>query len=153
MAAYVKDKCVRFKVDTGSPVSIISAEDQNRFFPGARLCKNDTDFVSCNTSIDVLDVFSASVKYDGKTMQLPLYVMNSGKHPLLEMSVDWNCMFQGPSAVGAIAATASPCRDVALRVLLEKFPKVFDASFGRISNIQANLALTKDARRFFLKAR
>nr|XP_029717032.1 uncharacterized protein K02A2.6-like [Aedes albopictus] len=156
----VNDKCVRFEVDTGSPVSIISAEDKNRLFPAARLRKCDTDLVSyCNTSIDVLGILDASVEFGGNGMKLPLYVVNSGKHPLLGrewlkvMSVDWNCVFQGPSVVNTIAATASPGRDAALKALLERYPKVFDSSIGRISNVQANLPLKKNARPVFLKAR
>ncbi|XP_062715667.1 uncharacterized protein K02A2.6-like [Aedes albopictus] len=156
----VNDKCVRFEVDTGSPVSIISAEDKNRLFPAARLRKCDTDLVSyCNTSIDVLGILDASVEFGGNGMKLPLYVVNSGKHPLLGrewlkvMSVDWNCVFQGPSVVNTIAATASPGRDAALKALLERYPKVFDSSIGRISNVQANLPLKKNARPVLLKAR
>lgn len=156
----VNDKCVRFEVDTGSPVSIISAEDKNRLFPAARLRKCDTDLVSyCNTSVDVLGILDASVEFGGNGMKLPLYVVNSGKHPLLGrewlkvMSVDWNCVFLGPSVVNTIAATASPGRDAALKALLESYPKVFDSSIGRISNVQANLPLKKNARPVFLKAR
>lgn len=39
-----------------------------------------------------------------------------------------------------------------MRALLEKYPKVFDASIGRISNVQSNLLLKKDAQPVFLKA-
>ncbi|XP_065087039.1 uncharacterized protein K02A2.6-like [Ochlerotatus camptorhynchus] len=90
---------------------------------------------------------------------MPLYVVNSEKHPLLgrewlkEMPVDWNNMFQGSSVVNAIAATISPRRDAALEEVLGKYPKVFEGSIGKISHVQANLPLKNGARPVFLKAR
>ncbi|XP_058826833.1 uncharacterized protein K02A2.6-like [Topomyia yanbarensis] len=156
----VNGKYIRFEVDTGSPVSIISAENRNKLFPDAQLRKCDTELVSyCNTSIEVLGVLDARVKFKGKTTKLPLYVVNSGKHPLLgrewlqEMSVDWNSVIQGPSVINTIAATSFSCHDVAVKTLLEKYPKVFDASIGRIANVQANLPLKKNVQPVFLKAR
>lgn len=66
--------------------------------------------------------------------QRRFFDVKPGKHPFLgrkrlkESSVDWNCVFLGPSAVNTIAATASPCRYATLRALLKKYAKIFDAS-------------------------
>lgn len=67
-----------------STVIIMCVQDQNRLFPGARLRKYDTDMVKyCNTSTVVRGIFNASVEFGGRTVTLPLYVMQSGKDPLL----------------------------------------------------------------------
>ncbi|XP_058814637.1 uncharacterized protein K02A2.6-like [Topomyia yanbarensis] len=69
------------------------------------------------------------------------------------MSADWNSVIQGPSVINTIAVASFSCHDIAVKTLLEKYPKVFDASIGRIANVQANLPLKKNVRPVFLKAR
>ncbi|XP_065085233.1 uncharacterized protein K02A2.6-like [Ochlerotatus camptorhynchus] len=92
-------------------------------------------------------------------MTMPLYLVNSGKHPLLgreslkKIAVDLNNMFQGSRVVNTIAATISPRRDSAFEEVLEKYPKVFEDSIGKISHVQASLPWKNNARAVFLKAR
>ncbi|XP_055622162.1 uncharacterized protein LOC129765761 [Toxorhynchites rutilus septentrionalis] len=60
----VNGKFIRFEIDTGSPVSIISSECRNRLFPSVRLRKDNTNLVSyCNTSIAVLGILDACVEF------------------------------------------------------------------------------------------
>ncbi|XP_058817327.1 uncharacterized protein K02A2.6-like [Topomyia yanbarensis] len=152
---------IRFEVDTGSPVSIISARLRKSLFSKARLRVCDTNLISyCNNSIDVLGIIDARVESDDKIITLPLYVVNSDKHPLLGrewlkvLSVDWNKVLRGPSAVNTIAAaTASISTAAALEKVLAKYPRVFDNSIGKISSVQANLPLKSNVRPVFVKAR
>ncbi|XP_062541905.1 uncharacterized protein K02A2.6-like [Armigeres subalbatus] len=94
----------------------------------------------------------------GGKVTLPLYVVESEKHPLLgrewlnTIPVDWNTVFHNRSAVNAIS-NATPSRTAALKQILERFPKVFDDSIGKICSVQASLPLKKNARPVFLKAR
>ncbi|XP_058816755.1 uncharacterized protein K02A2.6-like [Topomyia yanbarensis] len=152
---------IRFEVDTGSPVSIISARLRKSLFSKARLRVCDTNLISyCNNSIDVLGIIDARVESDDKIITLPLYVVNSDKHPLLGrewlkvLSVDWNKVLRGPSAVNTIAAAAASISTAAaLEEVLAKYPRVFDNSIGKISSVQANLPLKSNVRPVFVKAR
>ncbi|XP_055543420.1 uncharacterized protein LOC129728971 [Wyeomyia smithii] len=150
---------IRFEVDTGSPVTIVSTNYRDKYFPNAQLRSCNTNLVSyCGTSIDVLGILDASVKYGKESVTLPLYVVHSGTNPLLgrewlnALPVNWNNVFKNPGAVNEIT-NATPTHKVALEGLLAKFPKVFDESIGKICNVQARLTLKNNARPVLLKAR
>ncbi|XP_062538906.1 uncharacterized protein K02A2.6-like [Armigeres subalbatus] len=155
----VNGKNIRFEVDTGSPVSIVSAKCKDRYFSGLRMRDCSTNLVSyCGTSIEVLGIIDTRVQYGGGKVTLPLYVVQSEKHPLLgrewlnTIPIDWNTVFHNRGAVNAIS-NATPSRTAALKQILERFPKVFDDSIGKICSVQASLPLKKNARPVFLKAR
>nr|XP_029711617.1 uncharacterized protein K02A2.6-like [Aedes albopictus] len=161
---------MRFEVDTGSPVTIVSANCWKQMFQDAKLRQCDTNLVSyCNTNIDVLGIMDARVEYDGQNSQLPLYVVNSEKHPLIgrewlsRLSVDWNVLLRKDYSVNEIRGSTSGSNcgasnnaadtAAAVKEVLQKFPRVFEDSIGKISRVQANLPLKSDARPVFLKAR
>nr|XP_029724092.1 uncharacterized protein K02A2.6-like [Aedes albopictus] len=155
----VNGKNIRFEVDTGSPVSIVSAKCRDRYFSESRMRGCTTNLVSyCGTSIDVLGIIDASVEYGSGKVTLPLYVVDSDKHPLLgrewlnAIPVDWNSVLQNPDAVNEIT-NATPTRAAALKEVLGRFPKVFDDSIGKICSVQASLPLKNNTRPVFLKAR
>nr|XP_029711531.1 uncharacterized protein K02A2.6-like [Aedes albopictus] len=155
----VNGKNIRFEVDTGSPVSIVSAKCRDRYFCESRMRGCTTNLVSyCGTSIDVLGIIDASVEYGSGKVTLPLYVVDSDKHPLLgrewlnAIPVDWNSVLQNPDAVNEIT-NATSTRAAALKEVLGRFPKVFDDSIGKICSVQASLPLKNNARPVFLKAR
>nr|XP_029714444.1 uncharacterized protein K02A2.6-like [Aedes albopictus] len=161
---------MRFEVDTGSPVTIVSANCWKQMFQEAKLRQCDTNLVSyCNTNIDVLGIMDARVEYDGQNSQLPLYIVNSEKHPLIgrewlsRLSVDWNVLLRKDYSVNEIRGSTSGSNcgasnnaadtAAAVKEVLQKFPRVFEDSIGKISRVQANLPLKSDARPVFLKAR
>lgn len=84
----VNGKETTFEVDTGSPVTIIGAADQNCYFPHLNLVPTSTRLVSyCGANIRVLGKTWVEVISQGDTLTLPLYVVDSMKHPLLGR--DW----------------------------------------------------------------
>ncbi|XP_058128391.1 uncharacterized protein K02A2.6-like [Anopheles ziemanni] len=153
----LNQKIIKFEVDTGSPVSIMSEEHQRRLFPNAQLRESGTSLVSyCNTPIVVRGILDVEVQLADKTMLLPLYVTKSNKHPLVgrewlvQMEIDWQRLVA--ESVNTVEPDvnhhATDCKAV-----LERYPKVFEASIGRISNMQAHLRLRENTRPVFLKAR
>ncbi|XP_062539126.1 uncharacterized protein K02A2.6-like [Armigeres subalbatus] len=155
----VNGKNIRFELDTGSPIIIVSAKCKDRYFSGLRLRDCSTNIVSyCGTSIEALGIIDTRVEYGGEKVTLPLYVVQSEKHPLLgcewlnTIPVDWNTVFHNRGAISAISNAAPSCT-AALKQILERFPKVFDDSIGKICSVQVSLPLKKNARAMFLKAR
>nr|XP_029723943.1 uncharacterized protein K02A2.6-like [Aedes albopictus] len=150
---------MRFEVDTGSPVSIMNFQCYNECFRGMVLRNSDVNLVSyCNTDIRVKGVLDADVEFNGSKSRLPLYVVDSGKHPLLGrewlkvLAVDWNSVLRNTSTVHSInPPAASP--SVALNELFQTYGKVFEDSIGKISSVQARLTLKPNATPVFLKAR
>nr|XP_029715873.1 uncharacterized protein K02A2.6-like [Aedes albopictus] len=144
---------MRFEVDTGSPVTIVSANCWKQMFQEAKLRQCDTNLVSyCNTNIAVLGIMDARVEYDGQNSQLPF-----------RLSVDWNVLLRKDYSVNEIRGSTSGSNcgasnnaadtAAAVKEVLQKFPRVFEDSIGKISRVQANLPLKSDARPVFLKAR
>lgn len=96
----VNGKQLVFEVDTGSPVSVISAADQRNHFPHLELGQTSNRLVSyCGAKINVLGKTLVDVISDGDLFTLPLYVVESVKHPLLgrewllQMRCDLNRVF------------------------------------------------------------
>lgn len=101
----VNGKQLVFEVDTGSPISVISASDQQCHFPHLKLVPTSDHLVSyCGATINVLGRSMVDVDSDGDLFTLPLYVVESAKHPLLgrewllQMRCDLNRMLN--AAVG-----------------------------------------------------
>uniref|UniRef100_A0A182XPE7 Uncharacterized protein n=1 Tax=Anopheles quadriannulatus TaxID=34691 RepID=A0A182XPE7_ANOQN len=141
---------LRTEIEGGSSKQELHAVHQpRRDSKGPNIAKQNataTKFVSyCNTSINVLGICDASVTLDEKILKLPLYVVESEKHPLLgrewpkEMTLDWN--------------STAPVLPNKVATILQRYPQVFDSSIGRISNVQATLRLKENARPVFIKAR
>ncbi|XP_055526941.1 uncharacterized protein K02A2.6-like [Wyeomyia smithii] len=148
---------LRFEVDTGSPVSIINTQYYDKHFRNIKLRNSDLNLVSyCNTDIQIKGVLDADVECNGTKERLPLYVVNSGKHPLLGrewlkvLAVDWSSILQTSGTVHAI----NPLNiSNALNELFATYTRVFDDSIGKISSVQARLTLKPNATPVFLRAR
>ncbi|XP_055543132.1 uncharacterized protein LOC129728704 [Wyeomyia smithii] len=92
-----------------SPVSIINTQYYDKHFRNIKLRNSDLNLVSyCNTDIQIKGVLDADVECDVTKERLPLYVVNSGKHPLLGrewlkvLAVDWSSILQSSGTVHAI---------------------------------------------------
>ena len=152
---------IRFEIDTGSPVSIISAQLFQQYFKECQLRKCSLNLVSyCDTNIRVLGVLEVTVDCRGVRATLPLYVVNSSKHPLLGrewlkvLNVNWNAILKKEAAVNVIDQPVGS-RDTAeqLKQIFAKYASVFQDSMGKIAAVQAKLNLKPNAQPVFLKAR
>lgn len=147
---------LRLGMDTGCPVSIINAECYGQFFQNITR-RGSTLMLACycDSNINVQGFFYAEVEYHGARKDLPLFVMDSTKHPLLgrewlkALAVDWNSALQLSSVSSIIPANNSAM----LEQLRAKYADVFEDSIGRFSSVQANIRLKPNVKQVFLKAR
>ncbi|XP_058826789.1 uncharacterized protein K02A2.6-like [Topomyia yanbarensis] len=123
-----------FEVDTGSPVSLISAADKKYHFPHLALNSTSTQ-LEC---------------------RLPLHVADSKRHPLLgrdwllQLNLDFNRVFK-PITTGFQSFEQQTV--TALKDLLAKYSSVFDGNVGKISGVQASFNLRADSKPVYIKAR
>lgn len=156
----VNSAAVRFEVDTGAPVTIISTEDKKRYFPAEKLLPSDLELVSyCNNRINVEGMLNVTTEYRSESFELPLYVSNVRKQPLLGrqwitgMQIDLNNVAHSDVHVLDGPAAVSKCTPAAVRALVEKYANVYDNSIGRITGFQAKLSLKPNATPVYVKAR
>ncbi|XP_055522452.1 uncharacterized protein K02A2.6-like [Wyeomyia smithii] len=123
----VNNVTVRFEVDTGAPVTIISTEDKKKIFPEANLLPSDLELVSyCNSRINV------------KGMKIDLN------------DVAFVCVHTLDSTS---ANTLTKITPVNIRLLVEKYANIYDKSIGKIEGLQAKLSLKPNARPVYIEAR
>lgn len=153
---------IRFEVDTGAPVSIISAEDKKKYFAADCLLPSDLQLVSfCDTKIQIYGMLKVSVVYGEKKLLLPLYVSNVRKHPLLgrqwmkAMRVDLNeIAYADVNKLETALATASlKTTPAAVKALVERYADLYDDSIGRIQGFAAKLCLKPNVKPVYIKAR
>ncbi|XP_062704544.1 uncharacterized protein K02A2.6-like [Aedes albopictus] len=158
----VNKKIIKFEVDCGSPVSLMSLNDKKTYLNELPLLNTDVELISyCGGKIEVCGYVKAEVKHNGQTAAMRLFVVNTERHPLLgrewirELNVDWNSVIRNPeSCVGAIAVrNSSKGLSTAVGDLIESFPRVFDSSVGTIRGVNATLHLKPNSKPVFMKAR
>ncbi|XP_058456730.1 uncharacterized protein K02A2.6-like [Malaya genurostris] len=155
----VEKSIIKFEVDSGSPVSLISSTDKDKYLSNLSLQPTDIELRSyCGNKIGVLGVIETKVLYGDKDNHLRLFVVEGKRHPLLgrewmrSLSLDWNDILGG-SVNSVDKITLHPPRPTAVKRLIDEFSSVFDNSIGKIEGIQAALHLKANSKPVFLKAR
>lgn len=168
----VNDISISFEIDTGAPVTLISAADAKRWFGKVQLQDNDTGLQSyCYTSLEVLGYIYVRVKTPIPSPTVKLYIIRSDRKPLLgrewlrQLNVDWKGILeklihpsdftqQSTRSIKQLQTT-SPCDlQPKLQELVQRYAKVFDtASAGKIVGTQARLHMKADVTPKFFKAR
>lgn len=156
----INQKQLTFEVDTGSPVSLINVQDKRKYFDYLHILPTHIRLVSyCDNDIGVLGKLMVKVVADGEELTLPLHVAESNRHPLLgrdwlhALNLDFNKVFKpGTHSVSFCSGKDEPTTS-ALNILLQKFSRVFDKSVGKVEGIQASLAVRKNTKPVYVKAR
>lgn len=98
----VNQSLMRFEVDSGSPVSLVSATDRAKYLTNLPLNQTNTKLRSyCGGQIKVHGTVDADVVYKGKVETLRLFVVDSNRHPLLgrewmrALQLNWNEILAG----------------------------------------------------------
>ena len=154
----VNNTKIQFEVDSGSPFSIISMNDKQRWFKDIPIRESDIKLQSyCGGSIKLFGTISVIVE-NAKT-KLTLFVVESKRGPIVgrtwmrDLKFDWNeLLSKGNSYVNQIVTHSNTNQEV-IKKLKEEFEVVFRKSLGEISNIQASLILKENALPIFLKNR
>ncbi|XP_058827473.1 uncharacterized protein K02A2.6-like [Topomyia yanbarensis] len=149
-----------FEVDTGSPISLISAADKKYHFPHLALNSTSTQLVSyCGADINVLGKIYVDVISNDQECRLPLHVADSKRHPLLgrdwllQLNLDFNRVFK-PGVHSITGFQSFEQQTVtALKDILAKYSSVFDGNVGKISGVQASFNQRADSKPVYIKAR
>ncbi|XP_062708968.1 uncharacterized protein K02A2.6-like [Aedes albopictus] len=155
----VGESLIKFEVDSGSPVSLISNADRTKYLKDVPLLPTDIELRSyCGNKIGVLGVVNAEVAFEGQSNQMRLFVVDAARRPLLgrewmrTLRLDWNEIMRG-TVVDVNRISLRTSMPGAVKGLLEEFASVFDESIGKIDKIHASLHLKSDSKPIFLKAR
>lgn len=150
----VNDFEVGFEIDSGCPVTIINNNLRRRYFNHLPLHKTVKSFRSyCGSPIKVLGILKVMVKSHGKSFQLPMYVVESNRSPLLgrewlqKLKIDWNKFIYNCNSITPVVMKTTK------ESFMQKYPSVFDKSIGKIEGIQAHLTLKENAKPVFIKNR
>ncbi|XP_058456616.1 uncharacterized protein K02A2.6-like [Malaya genurostris] len=145
---------VIFEIDSGSPVSILSLSDYQKYIPGIKMHHPDTTLVSYSgNTIELFGMCAVHINYGGKNHELLLYVAKNKKHPLLGrgwmkvLKIDVNKFYEN---VHTIAITN--CAESVKR-LIERYGSVCEKSMGKIEGLTAKLQLKPNVQPVYLRAR
>ena len=159
----VNDKVIRFEIDSGSSVTLINNNDRLKWFPNLKLISCDKEIASyCGKKIKIYGILQVNVKNyitDTDETTLPMYVVESERHPLLgrewinNIKLDWNIIIKNQMNCNIVVE--EQCNKIAIdcKDLISKYPIVFENSTGKIANIVARLNLKEKTSPVFIRAR
>lgn len=150
----VDGKPLRFEIDSGAAVSIVSTSTAKKLFPHRRLQPTTVQLVAfCKTAIQVAGVLPVSVAWRGNIYKLNLYVSKIKREPLLGR--EWIRQLQLFQLVDSINTTQVTKEGTQIRVekLLQRYRKELDPGLTKIRGLQASLVTKENAKLIFLKAR
>lgn len=80
----IEGKTLRFEVDSGAAVSVISTDTVREHFPHKKLQPTNVQLVNfCKTSVKVVGIIAVSVAWRGSLVNLNLYVSTVNREPLV----------------------------------------------------------------------
>ena len=156
----VNDLEIKFDVDTGAAVTIMSEDDARRYFKNFRLRKTNLNLISyCKNKINVLGYINVKVKYANNTYYLNLYLTNIERMPILGR--EWLIKFFLDNLNTNFFAPILQIADnvdnfdpkVELDRLLNKYSNINKPDLSKINDITVNLKLKENAKPIFIKAR
>jgi len=143
-------KEIRFEIDSGAAVTIVSKYFLKRWFPDAQIKKSDLQlFTFCKTTITVIGYVEIQVCYKGITRLLNMYITAMDREPL--MGREW--IRQLGVQLTDTVFTLSSSTENELHKILREYENGLDPSCTKIKQLQARLTLKENAKPIFLKAR
>ncbi|XP_075159734.1 uncharacterized protein K02A2.6 isoform X1 [Haematobia irritans] len=145
---------IKFEIDTGAPVSIISLDEAKKYFGKEKVYDTDTSLYSyCNTPLDCVGYIQVMVVGSKDVSAAKLYIVKSQRNPLLgrewlrTVPLDWADILKGKIQSGKAFVNNMCISELNSKVkdLIKKFSKVFSSTMGRITGYQARLPLTPGA--------
>jgi hypothetical protein len=145
---------VKFELDTGSAVTIMSKSQFINMFPSALIESTHTKLQSyCNHQIEILGVVQVLVKYKNPNYNLNIYLTNTNKMPLLGREwirqLNISEMVQDLNTTSLHTLIEEP--DKVIKSLLEKYRTITEKKLSKIEGIQAKLTLNRIVTQFSLK--
>ncbi|XP_018407383.1 PREDICTED: uncharacterized protein K02A2.6-like [Cyphomyrmex costatus] len=124
----VEGKSIKFELDSGAAVTVISESEATKLFPTATICHTELRLISfCGRALKCRGYITVSVRHNSDVKRLNIYLVGGVRKPLLGR--EWIRQLN--------------CYDLL----------VCDAEFAAIKDIQIHLKLKKDASPVFVRAR
>ncbi len=145
----VNDQPITMEIDTGSAVSVISANSVNKLYGDVQL-KKTKDVLKTYTGEGIIPagILPVDVNYKDQHKQLTFHVLKQngpillGRDWLKEIKLDW-------SEIKCYNISKISTMDA----LLEKYASVFDSELGTIKDFKARINLKPDSTPKFFKPR
>ncbi|XP_046145704.1 uncharacterized protein K02A2.6-like [Osmia bicornis bicornis] len=146
----VENTPVKFEVDSGAAVTIISKRMSEQLFPNKVLRYTALKLQTfCKTIVDIVGMYSVQVRYRSIVKRLNVYVANVDRKPLLGR--EWIRQLKISLTEEIAHATAISHNEV--DTILKNYQGKLDPTSSKIRGIQARLTLKENANPVFVKAR
>jgi len=151
----VENKRVKFEVNSGAAVTVMSKYEAARLFPGTTIHHTNLQLISyCNRTLRSVGFIKVRVKFNSVTREPNIYLVNGERKPLLgrewirQLSNETGFLLNNAS-LNAVAVSSKS----KLKFLIEKFKKTCTSKLSAITGIQAALTLKQEATPVFIRAR
>ncbi|RLU16162.1 hypothetical protein DMN91_011922 [Ooceraea biroi] len=141
---------VRFEIDSGAAVTIISRKFLRTSFPDVLLKLSDLRLITfCKTTIPVCGYVEVQVHYNGREKKLHMYVSETDRDPLLGR--EWIQQLKVQLADTAFTLNTFSLDEI--NAILREYEQMLDLCDTSIKDVQARFTLKENTRPVFLKAR
>lgn len=146
----LQGKQVRFEVDSGAAVTIVSNLFTKVHCPSLRIEKTNLQLVTfCNTTISVIGFVRVQVRFGNTTKILNMYITDSDREPL--MGREWIRQLKVQLFDTLNTLNTSIAKEV--EAMVQEYKQGLDANSTKIKEIKARLTVKDNTRPVFLRAR
>lgn len=148
----VSGRSVRFELDSGSAVSVISKQLFTSLFPCSEIKHSEISLTSfCNTQIRIHGYATVDVTYKNASCRLNLYIANTNKMPLLgrEWIRQLRLFDSCPLAELHLLNTDTD----QVEKLLIKYSSITEPGLSKMKGVQARISLKEGATPIHFKSR
>lgn len=147
----VNDVPTDMELDSGSPVSLMPLKIYNQLFKSVKLQRSDLSLSTyTGESLKVCGYLPVNVKYEAKSYDLKLYIVDGGNTALLGR--DWLQRIQiNWQSVHFVRSTKST--SATLDELKTRYADLYSEKLGTLSNFKARLHLKENTAPVFMRAR
>ncbi|XP_070162295.1 uncharacterized protein [Polyergus mexicanus] len=149
-AVILERRKVRFEIDNGAAVTIVSKTFARLFCSGLRIEKSGLQLITfCKTTIPVVGFVRVQVCYGDVIKTLNMYITNTDRKQLMGREWIRQLKVQLWNTLNILYTDTSK----EVETMLQEYRQGLDSISGKIKEIQARLTVKKNTCPIFLKAR
>lgn len=135
----IEKKQVRFEVDSGAAVTIVSKHFLKNNLPNIEIKKSNLQLIAyCKTTITVMGYAEVRVRYQNIIKVLRMYIVDTDREPLMGREWIRHLQVQLSNTLHSLATNT-------LQIILEEYERKLIANSRKMKNIQARLTLKEGA--------